>query len=44
MVKNFINWLLAPTKKGFWIQPFPEHLPEECFDCNRSNCDGCEYK
>jgi len=30
--------------KGFWIQPFPEHLPEECFDCNRSNCDGCEYK
>lgn len=27
--------------KSFWIAPFPETLPEVCFDCNKGTCDGC---
>ena len=30
--------------KDYWIQPFPEYYAPECFDCNRGDCIGCQYK
>ena len=38
------NFIKSIFTKGFWVEPFPEHYAPECFDCKRSDCDGCEYK
>jgi len=31
--------------KEFWkrhiIDEFPQHLPDECFICNKGSCDNC---
>jgi len=29
--------------KRFWIEPFPDHYDSECFDCDKTTCEGCEY-
>jgi hypothetical protein len=28
---------------GSWfVQPFPDYYPQECFECNEGHCKGCE--
>ena len=29
--------------KEFWITEFPDCYEPECFDCNKGNCEGCDY-
>ena len=43
MVAKIVSWILAPTKKDFWVGKFPDYYAQECFDCNKDCCDNCEF-
>lgn len=43
---GILNYLKTMLKKDYWIEPFPEEYPPECFDCNLitiEDCVNCEF-